>query len=310
MKKFLKTAATEYYKGEPIISDSQFDYLANKYGFDDLGAKEGDVKHLYPMYSLRKIYTDEGKTDSELSGATIVTPKLDGASLEIVYEDGYLNAGTTRGDGITGKDCTHNVLVQPDIPNLVPYPHKLQVTGEMIVEKTVKNARNVAAGALNLKDIDKFLSRKVTFIAYGILPVTEYTYLEEMKLLKSWGFNVVTESNWLQFPQDGSVFRLDNNDEFEAAGYTSKHPKGAFALKIRDEEPLAETTLRKVDWQVGKGGKVTPVAYFDTVVIDDANISKATLNNAGFVEDLKLDIGDRILIRRAGKIIPQVVQKI
>lgn len=314
MKNFLKRAATAYYKGEPLISDSQFDFLADKYGFDDLGAQEGDVRHLFPMYSLRKIYDDETK-DTGLKGPTVVTPKLDGSSLEIVFDDGYLNIATTRGDGIAGKDCTHNILEHQQIPKNIPDTGFIQITGELVVNKKIKNARNVAAGALNLKDSAEFVNRDTTFIAYSIKGYYSKgkgndTYLQDMKMLKSWGFNTVTQSDWNQFPRDGSVFRLDNNAEFEAMGYTSKHPRGAFALKVRDEEPLAETTLRKVEWQVGKGGRITPVAHFDTVVIDDANISKATLNNPGFIEELQLDIGDRVLVRRAGKIIPQIVAKV
>lgn len=310
MKNFLKRAATAYYKGEPIIEDSHFDYLADKYGFDDLGAQEGDVKHLYQMYSLRKIYDDENK-DTGLTGPTVVTPKLDGSSLAIVYDKGYLVSGTTRGDGIIGKNCTHNILAHPNITKMIPTINAIQIIGEIVIPKKVKNARNKAAGALNLKDSIEFVSRDTTFIAYGIKGYSgNDTYLEDMKMLKTWGFNVVTESNWKQFPQDGSVFRLDNNAEFETLGYTSKHPRASFALKQRDEEPLAETTLRRVEWQVGKGGRVTPVAHFDTVIIDDANISKATLNNPGFIEELKLDIGDRVLVRRAGKIIPQIVAKV
>lgn len=309
MKNFLKRAATAYYKGEPILEDSHFDFLADKYGFDDLGAQEGDVKHLYQMYSLRKIYDDEDK-DTGLMGPTIVTPKLDGSSLAIVYDKGYLISGTTRGNGLIGKSCTHNILAHPNIPKMISTVSAIQIVGEIVIPKEVKNARNKAAGSLNLKDSEEFVSRDTTFIAYGIKGYTNNdSYLEDMKMLKTWGFNVVTESNWNQFPQDGSVFRLDNNAEFESMGYTSKHPRAAFALKARDEEPLVETTLRDVIWQTSKSGKITPVAIFDPVVIDDATITRATLNNPGYIEELGLDVGDRVLVRRAGKIIPQIVAK-
>lgn len=307
MKNFLEKASKAYYRGEPIITDPQFDYLANKYGWVEVGAKEGRVKHMTRMYSLRNIYEDENKADTEFNGAVITTPKLDGASLALVYDDGFLISATTRGDGIEGKDCTHLIVSHPNIPKTVPYLHKMQITGEVVTPKTVKNARNVAAGALNLKDIEEFGKRDITFIAYGIYPATEETYMQDMKVLQSWFFNTVINSDYSAFPRDGIVFRVDDNQEFENLGYTNKHPRGAFALKVRDDEPLAETTLRKVVWQVGKGGKVTPVAHFDPVELSDAIISKATLNNAGFVEDLKLDIGGKILVRRAGKVIPQVV---
>jgi NAD-dependent DNA ligase len=315
MKNFLQKAAKAYYDGEPIISDAMFDYLSDKYGFEQVGAPQGDVKHLYRMYSLQKIYDDEPeKIEKALSkGDYVETPKLDGANLELVYNNGMLISATTRGDGITGKDCTHNIMTMDTVPKSIPYKNELQVIGEVSATKDRKNARNIAAGALNLKDSEEFKERDLTFIVHSIYPFIFSTYLQDMKEVEEWGFYSVADyKNFgiYQFPTDGAVFRLDNNSLFEELGHTDKHPRGAFALKERNEEEAVPTTLLNVVWQVGKGGQVTPVAIFEPVVIEGATINRATLHNVGFIEKHDLDIGDKILIVRAGKIIPKVIGKL
>ena len=310
MKNFLKKASKAYYNGEPIVSDQQFDYLAEKYCYDIIGSKDGDSPHFQQMYSLKKLYNDDDYIN-ELNGETIITPKLDGSSLALVYENGYLTSATTRGDGIRGKDCTHNILAHPDIPNVIPNIAKLQITGEIVVPKIVRNARNVAAGALNLKDSEEFLKRDVTFVVYGLSDnVQSLYYMFDMKLLQTWGFNSITNSTYDEFPQDGKVYRLDSNVVFQNLGYTNSHPRGSFALKDRDDEEVVETTLREVLWGLGKGGKVSPRARFDKIEIDGAVIEYATLHNPGFIENMKLDIGDTILVVRSGGVIPKIIGKL
>jgi DNA ligase (NAD+) len=130
-----------------------------------------------------------------------------------------------------------------------------------------------------------------------------------MKRLKIWGFNTVKDPELHNiFPCDGIVYRLDNYSEFYAAGYTSKFPKGAYALKERGE--AVETTLLAVEWQTGKSGKVTPVAILEPVLVGDALVSRATLNNIAFIRALDLRIGDTVGVVRAGEIIPQITHKI
>ena len=307
MKNFLKKASEAYYSGTPIISDSQFDFLAEKYYFDEVGAQDGDVKHFVRMYSLKKYYTENTKYKTELIGDVIVSPKLDGASLSLVFEDGFLISGTTRGNGEKGKNVSHNILAHPDIPKVIPYLHKLQITGEVVLPKEMKNSRNLASGSLGLKDSEEFVKRNITFIAYGITPSSEVLYSNDMILLRDWGFNTVLDKDWKEFPQDGKVFRLDDNSEFERLGYRDSNPYGAFALKDRADEEVKETVLREVIWQVGKGGKVCPLCLFDPIELDGAIISRDTLHNAGFVEELYLEIGKYVFIRRSGSVIPQCI---
>ena len=114
--------------------------------------------------------------------------------------------------------------------------------------------------------------------------------------------------NWNEFPNDGKVIRVDDNKEYSDLGYTSHHPRGAYALKTREEG--IETTLLDVVWQTGKSGKVTPVAILDPIKIDDAVISRATLNNIAYIKSLNLEIGCRVKVIRAGKIIPRVIERV
>lgn len=311
MKNFLKKAAYDYYNGSPSISDEHFDTLAEKHGFEDVGAEDGEVEHFTRMYSLKKVWVGETtKKETFPNTSVIVSPKLDGASLALVYEDGFLTSATTRGNGIKGKSCSHNILAHPDIPKTIAYPHKIQITGELVLPKKLKNSRNQAAGSLGLKDSDEFVSRKTTFISYGMFPAMEPLYSKDMTILQEWGFNTVLDKDWKEFPQDGTVWRIDSNEEFEQAGYTDRFPRGCVALKDRADEEVKETTLREVKFQVGKGGKVSPVAIFDAIEIDGATITRATLHNPGFIEDMELDIGDTILVVRSGGIIPKIIGKV
>jgi DNA ligase (NAD+) len=130
-----------------------------------------------------------------------------------------------------------------------------------------------------------------------------------MRELQAYGFGVINEADLDKiFPCDGVVFRVNDNKQFFEMGYTAKHPRGAYAKKERAAH--VETTLLSVEWQVGKSGKVTPVAILEPVYIGDALVSRATLNNPGFIEMLDLRIGDRVAIIRSGEIIPCILHKV
>lgn len=310
---FLDKASSAYYAGNPIISDAQFDALADSIGYNKVGAKQHDNvnKHVFQMYSLEKHYEDEGKK-SPLAWYTkdkAISPKLDGASVEHLYIDGKYVRSTTRGDGIEGKDVTEKFLLTNLIPKEIPFLGVRQITGELAAPKNVENARNYAAGALNLGSVDEFKTRAVEFFAYGIQPSIGPWYDVDMADLSKAGFNTVFDKNIDQiYPTDGVVHRINSNADFDAAGYTAKHPKGAYALKERAE--AVETKLLDVVWQVGKSGKVTPVALLEPVKIGDAMVSRATLNNPAFIQALGLCIGDTVAVRRAGEIIPEIVYKV
>lgn len=309
---FLDTASRHYYNGNPIISDEQFDALAQSCGYNEVGAKQHeDVEsHLYPMYSLQKWYEDDDRPSPLASEKNVaMTPKLDGAAISILYIGGLYSRALTRGDGKEGRDVTTKVsrLVPATIPPSLG--EVVQIVGEVCAPNHVENSRNYAAGSLNLGSLEEFATRSVEFFAYGVFPYPTKSFTKDLELLKTCGFNTVFDPNLEHiYPTDGIVFRVDNNDRFDELGYTAKHPRGSYARKERGE--CVETTLLSVEWQVGKSGKVTPVAILEPVMIGDAQVSRATLNNPGFIQALDLQIGDRVAVRRAGEIIPQVVYKV
>ena len=310
MNTFLDYASSKYYAGDPIISDEEFDKLAEYHSYESVGAPVvGDrVAHAFPLYSLQKCYDDEPMI--ELGGIVATTRKLDGASVANYYVYGKHVLSLTRGDGKEGLDITDKMRAL--VPHTVPYEVDiLQITGEVVAPKSIDNARNYAAGALNLKSVDEFKNREVSFIAYGVTPNQYDTWTEDMEKLKLIGFETVftADPHYLdEFPQDGTVFRINDYDRFNQLGYTSKHPRGAFALKERKGGVL--TRLLDVDWQVGRSGVVSPVAILEPVVIGEATVSRATLHNMKYIQELDLKIGCLVEVVRAGEIIPRVLRRI
>ena len=313
MLRFLDKCQRAYYEeGESIISDAEFDYLSKKYNYAKVGSLTNTTnskgKHLYQLFSLQKVFDDE---DSPIDSHTpqIETPKLDGAAISLKYADGVLIQVLTRGDGIEGVDITNKILESNIVPLVVGHKKVFQITGEVVANKSIPNARNYAAGALNLKDIKEFLERDLTFIAYGVFPYITDFYVDDIKILKAYGFNTVLDGDWPQFPQDGKVYRVVDNKQFDRLGFTSKHPRGAYARKLSSDTEIKETVLLDVIWQTGGSGRVTPVAILDPVILDDAEVKRATLNNPGFIEDMGLEIGDIVLVVRSGGIIPKILGK-
>ena len=197
------------------------------------------------------------------------------------------------------------------IPKVINHHHckeTMQVLGEVVAPKTIPNSRNYAAGALSLKDSTEFKTRDLYFIAHGVSPYPTENYVSDMRFVSNLGIQTAIDSDYTQFPHDGSVFRVAENNRFDHYGYTSHHPRGAFALK--QQEKGVVTTLQSVSWQVGKSGAVSPVAHFDPIDIEGATVSKATLHNKSIIEALDLKIGCKIEVIRAGKIIPQVLRRV
>lgn len=312
IKQYLDMASASYYSGNPVISDEAFDRLAESIGYNQVGAQQHEniKKHFHRMYSLQKHYEDEGVSPLSEYKNLAATPKLDGAAISVLYIDGRLAQVLTRGDGVEGTDITQKFLARPDlVPHFVERQDVFQVVGEVVAPRTVPNSRNYAAGALNLKDCEEFKTRAVAFYAYGVYPSEAKTFTQDMTLLHTLGFQTIFANDLHNiYPCDGVVFRIDNNDVFNSLGYTSKHPRGAYALKER--QAAVETTLVSVEWQVGKSGKVTPVAHLKPVMIGDKEVSRATLNNQAFIEMLDLQLGDTVAIALAGMIIPQVLYKV
>lgn len=309
MTAFLDYASSKYYAGDPIISDEEFDRLAEFYDYKSVGAAiQGDsIAHAFPMWSLQKVYDDEElityKTES------VWSDKLDGAAISILYCYGRLSLALTRGDGKEGLDITRNIktLVPTYQEGFSKLP-QVQITGEVVAPKHIENARNYAAGALSLKNVDEFKTRDLTFIAYGVFPYEYSFWTDDMRMLEELGFNTVIGDSWEQFPKDGRVCRIDHYEAFALLGYTSKHPRGAFALKERKGGVI--TRLIDVEWQPGRSGVISPVAILEPVNIGGATVSRATLHNIKYIREKDLDYGCLVEVIRSGEIIPRVVRRI
>ena len=316
MKQRLQEYADAYHKGNPLISDAEYDALEDAYtsiyGDTPIGTATGEVYHVCRMYSLNKIHGDVN--DHGFNSEVVMSPKLDGCAIQLTYVEGSLVAGATRGNGFIGKDITVQCKLLKSIPDTVITDQLvLYVRGEVVADVSIDNSRNLASGLMNTLDPNEFNSKAkeldARFIAYDspTLSKSESTYLDTLSTLHNAGFYTVADQDWKEYPQDGIVVRVNNNTEYDKLGYTSKYPKGAVAWKPADERHI--TTLSDVIWQVGKSGKVTPVAILDAVTIDDAVITRATLNNIGYIKDLGLSIGDKVVVIRSGGIIPKIIGK-
>ena len=313
MREFLDRACKLYYEGKPILKDHEFDSLAKKHNYKKVGHTVTDgVSHHFPMRSLQKVFDLEDAPSwySDPSWREVVcSPKLDGAAVSILYVNGRLELALTRGDGKVGKDITDKMKLL--VPNKLNFVAKgiIQLTGEVVAPKEIANARNYAAGALNLKSIAEFACRRIQFVLYGAEPNRKEYWTQEMDAYGHAGFVTVLEAVDYTYPTDGIVYRLDKFSKHHMQGFTSQHPKGAFALKSEKTES-AISTLRKVVWQVGKSGRISPVAILDPVKIGDAEISRATLHNISIIDELGLEIGCQVEVIRSGEIIPRIVRRV
>ena len=307
MRDFLDKACIDYYEGRPQLTDEEFDLLAEKHQYNKVGYQVTDaVPHTYRMYSLKKCFD---LADAPLAvEECIETPKLDGAAVSLLYVAGFLQLALTRGDGIQGRDITDKMRLL--VPDQISMTAMVQITGEVVAPDSIPNARNYAAGSLNLKDSAEFAERStdLQFVAYGQEKVVNRNYDATLEGLERMGFETALSFDCTGYPTDGIVYRLRNNFKFEEMGHTSNHPRGAFALK--EQKQGVETTLVDVVWQLGKSGVVSPVGVLDPVEIGGATVSRATLHNIEYIRDLDLEIGCRVEVIRSGEIIPRIVRRV
>ena len=317
-----KISKQYYEEGTSPLTDTEWDalYEDNK----TVGYKSsGDVKHLFRLLSLQKTFSLEELEmwRKQFDSICVRTPKLDGSAISVQYKGGRLDIAATRGDGKVGIDITEKARFL--VPEEICIAGAVQIDGEVVVPKGFANARNYAAGSLNLKDINVYRERlyDLCFIAYDlkqyelgynpwrIFPGHSNTWTQLMGTLSREGFKTVTDEGLSDvYPTDGEVYRVNNLSEWRAHGSTSHHPRGSMAFKIQKQG--VETTLLDVVWQVGKSGVVSPVAVLDPVEIDGANVSKATLHNIQYIRDLNLELGCRVEVIRSGEIIPRVVRRL
>ena len=296
------------------------------------------VRHDRPMLSLEKASTTE-QVEAFMARfpgqQVIVMPKLDGLSLSLVYDGGRLLRAATRGDGMTGEDVTTIVRdVVDGAPVRVPLDERVEVRGEAVMlrstfaaynaahpDKPLINPRSGASGTLRQKDAAKATDRRLAFFAFDLFPAVASDDLEEaLRALAMQTPKMVHASDAEQAiaaireieqgradsdaDLDGAVLRLANPDAYQAAGARSSSPRGALAFKYPAEEKT--TVLRDVVWDVGKTGKVAPVALLEPVFVGGGNVRRATLANQEVIRARDVRIGDTVLVRRAGDVIPFV----
>lgn len=319
----------------------------------------GEVRHLVPMLSLDNAFSPDElsafdrrarerlETDEKIG--YFAETKLDGTAISLLYEDGRLVRGATRGDGKTGEDITHNVRTIDSIPLRLRgrgYPARLEVRGEAYMpkagfralnarlsaegSKTFVNPRNAAAGTLRQLDPRIAASRPLEFFSYGIgyskdgsMPATQSEILQR---LREWGIRISPLSRLvtgvegcleyyddcakrrdsLPYEIDGVVFKVDRIDLQQELGFLSRAPRWAIAFKFPAQE--VTTVVRAVDFQVGRTGALTPVARLEPVFVGGVTVSNATLHNLDEIERKDVRVGDTVIVRRAGDVIPEIVR--
>lgn len=293
------------------MTDPEWDALYD--GLEEIGyTPESGVPHKYQMYSLQKTFDNEElenwlrvKHEGQL---VTCTPKLDGAAVSIMYRDGNLSSALTRGNGKIGLDILSKI--QYLVPTKINYLKEIQIDGEVVAPTSIPNARNYAAGSLNLKDPLEFKARcnELRFVAYDMRPYFIESWVDVLAMVESFGISTVYSIDASLYPQDGRVFRLDDTKYWSEQGFTAHHPRGSLAFKEQKDGVI--TTLKDVEWQTGKSGVVTPVAILEPVMIGDALVQRATLHNMAHIEQLGLEIGCKVEVIRSGEIIPRIVRRV
>ena len=270
--------------------------------------------------------------------------KIDGLAMSLVYENGELLYCATRGDGTTGEDVTTNVLTIPSIPTHIKIKERVEIRGEVYMPKAsfmalnearkeageplFANARNAAAGSIRNLDSNVAKSRKLDAWWYYLEDPEKFnikTQAEALDFIESLGFKVNPERkvlsnfeeinkyveeynkkrNSLPYDIDGIVLKVNDLSLHEEIGYTAKTPKWAIAYKFPPEEVI--TKLKDIIYTVGRTGKITPNAVLEPVKVAGSTVQRATLHNEDFIKDKDLMVGDYVILRKAGDIIPEVV---
>ena len=321
--------------------------------------KFAEVKHQIPMLSLDKVFEEEGlrnfskritkllDTDKQVTYSC--EPKIDGIAVSLFYKDGELKQASTRGDGKTGEDITHNVLGVTCIPKSIKMKKtksQLEVRGEIFLskldfneindkarkegQKLFVNPRNTAAGTIRQLDPERAAKVPLQMFCYGVgvnqgfsLPENLGEIFGELKKLGfpvnkdiktasgiegcvNYCLDLYTKRDLLDYEIDGAVIKVDSLVSQSIIGENIKAPRWAIAYKFPAEEKI--TKVLDVEFQVGRTGTITPVARLEPVFVGGVTVSNTTLHNMDEIQRLGLSIGDEVIVRRAGDVIPKVVK--
>lgn len=360
-----------YNKDNPLISDVEYDklykeledletrypeYVQADSPVKNVGAsienKSKEVTHEVRMYSLDNSYSKEDieefytRFKKLISVDTLLTveAKMDGAAVSITYNNGVIELGATRGDGISGEDITENVKQIVNLPEKIDYKGRLIVRGEVIMPKEVfknlnneraetgqnlfANPRNAASGSLKLLDSKEVARRQLEIFIYDValcdeefeshkealefcrnqkLPVNSIFYVCKDLDEAYKALDEIEEKRFaLEYDIDGAVIKANSIDARHEAGFTAKYPRWAIAYKYMAVQ--VTTILEDVVFQVGRTGAVTPVAVLKPVLLSGSMVSRASLHNEDEIKRLNIKIGDTVFIEKGGEIIPKVVK--
>ena len=369
-----------YNKDLPEISDADYDNLrmqnknleklfpdlilvnspSNRVG-SSLTSSFNKINHVVPMLSLGNTFTNKEveeflnktrrflKINENENMDIVVEPKIDGLSATLIYKNGLLVQGATRGDGKQGENITENVKTIEDVPKILKgdYPAEIEIRGEIYISNSefekinldrIKNSlpifanpRNAAAGSVRQLDPKVTASRKLGFFAYnwGLMssPIGK-NLMEVRENIKKMGFNlnhpvklclklsemlrfyeeIYQNRSNLDFDIDGIVYKLNNLSYYDRLGSTEHSPRYAISHKFPPEIGL--TILKDVKFQVGRTGAITPVAELEPLTIGGVRIQRASLHNKDEINRLGIMIGDTVSVKRAGDVIPQIINYI
>ena len=369
-RKLLEKHNKLYYNNDnPIITDSKYDKLKvqllsleKKYNF--LGKKKSvtsligstpsnkfeKIKHLRPMLSLSNAFNSNDMKDflskignflntKDINFELLSEPKIDGISASLIYENGILKKGLSRGDGVVGENILQNLKTIGGIPKIIKdknIPSLLEIRGEVYIgkkdfiniSKNFANPRNAAGGSLRQKN--PYITAKIPlkYFAYGFGVIEPMVFKKQSQFinqLKKWGFNVNPNNKLvigvnqiekqhkfiesirssLDYDIDGLVYKVNDLQLQTRLGNTSSSPRWATAYKFSSEQAI--TTIKDIIIQVGRTGAITPVAKVEPVTVGGVVVSNATLHNEDEIDRKDIRVGDTITIQRAGDVIPQVV---
>ncbi|MFV0498970.1 MAG: NAD-dependent DNA ligase LigA [Bacilli bacterium] len=309
-----------------VVHNQQMLSLDNVFNLEELRSFDQTIRKLYSDFSY------------------VCELKIDGLAMSFIYEDGTFIQAVTRGNGIIGEDVTHNIMTMDSIKKIIDKSGNFEVRGEVYISKSefesinlrqkvngkkeFANPRNLAAGTIRQLDSNVTKDRKLDAFIYSAQDSSYATHYESLMELSSLGFNInkniklvkdieaVIEyvSYWennrskLPYETDGIVIKINEYDIQKQLGYNSRAPKWAIAYKYKAEQVL--TRINNIVFQVGRTGKITPVANLDSVNVSGSVISRATLHNESYIIENDIRKGDTVLIHKAGEIIPEVVEVI
>lgn len=305
---------------------------------------ETPMMSLSNVFNEEELYKFHERITEKTEVSYISELKIDGLAVSLTYENGIFVRAATRGNGSVGEDVTKNVQTIKSLPLKLNQPLSIEVRGEIFMphksfefanQERIKenqppfvNPRNAAAGTIRQLDSKVVAKRNLDMFIYTLINQEQYvsSQKETLEFLQSLGFKVNphfkhattfedlltsiqtfdTLRKTLPYDTDGVVVKVNDILKYEYIGYTAKYPKWATAYKFQAE--IAPTILKEITFQVGRTGMITPVAELESVFVSGTNVSRATLHNEDYIKTKDIRIGDRVLIHKAGEIIPEVIE--